>query len=93
MSASPKDVEAAILGLAAARGAGKTICPSEAARALAGPDPQAWSRMMPAVRRAAIALMKAGRVVITRKGRAVDPDDFKGVYRIAVRPADGEEGC
>jgi hypothetical protein len=27
--------------------------------------------------------------VITRKGRAVDPDHFKGVYRIAV-PADDQ---
>lgn len=78
------EIQAVILSLAAERGPGKTICPSEAARALAGPDPQAWSRLMPAVRRAAIDLMRAGRIVITRNGRAVDPDDFKGVYRIRM---------
>jgi hypothetical protein len=28
--------------------------------------------------------MKEGRVAITRKGRPVDPDDFRGVYRIRL---------
>jgi len=31
-----------------------------------------------------VRLMKEGRVVILRKGRAVDPDSFKGTYRIAL---------
>lgn len=75
-------IEDTVLGLVAARGAGKTICPSEAARSLAGNDPQEWSRLMPAVRRVAVRLMKRGEVVITRKGRPVDPDDFRGIYRI-----------
>lgn len=83
---SETDIERTILDLAAARGIGKTICPSEAARAIAGPDPQAWSRLMPAIRRVAIGLMKAGLVAITRKGRPVDPEDFRGVYRIAIVP-------
>jgi hypothetical protein len=33
--------------------------------------------------------MKAGRIVILRKGRPVDPDDFKGVYRLSL-PPEGE---
>ena len=70
--ASLDEIERTILSLAEARGPGKTICPSAAARALAGVAPAAWSRM------------KAGRIVIRRKGRPVDPDDFKGVYRISV---------
>jgi hypothetical protein len=37
---------------------------------------------MPAVRRAAVKLALAGRLVIYRKGRPVDPNDFKGVYRL-----------
>lgn len=82
-------IAATIVDLVAARGPGKTICPSEAARALAGRDPEAWSRLMPAVRRTAIGLMKSGRVVIRRKGRAVDPDDFRGIYRIG--PPGGAE--
>ena len=86
---SPDVVQRTILDLAAARGPDKTICPSEAARALAGDDPERWSKLMPAVRRAAIGLMREGRVEIRRKGRRVDPDDFRGVYRIAIsRPAE-----
>ena len=75
-------IEEAILALVEERGPGKTICPSEAARALAGSDPEAWSRLMSDIRHVSVRLMKDGRVVIRRKGRAVDPDDFKGVYRI-----------
>jgi hypothetical protein len=81
--ANESDIAETILALVADRGPGKTICPSEAARALAGKDPEAWSRLMPHIRRAAVRLMKEGRVEIRRKGRAVDPDDFRGIYRIA----------
>ena len=81
---SPEAIEATILDLVAARGPGKTICPSEAARALIGGDPDRWGPLMPDVRRVAVRLMKEGRVVIRRKGRPVDPDDFKGVYRLSV---------
>jgi uncharacterized protein DUF3253 len=37
---------------------------------------------MPAVRRTAVALALAGRLAIYRKGKLVDPNDFKGVYRL-----------
>ena len=92
MTALAEEIETAILALAVARGPDKTICPSEAARAIAGPDPAAWSRLMPRVREVAIRLMKEGRVVIRRKGRPVDPDDFKGVYRISLVPEGGTPG-
>jgi hypothetical protein len=39
---------------------------------------------MQPVRRVAVRLMKEGRLVILRKGRPVDPDDFRGVYRLAA---------
>ncbi len=87
---SEDDLAKAILSLVAERGPGKTICPSEAARALAGKDPEAWGRLMPAIRRVAVRLMKDGRVVLRRKGRPVDPDDFRGIYRIG--PASDEDG-
>ena len=83
MKVAADEIEAAILAMTAERGPGKTICPSEAARSLVGPHPDAWGRLMPQVRQAAIRLMKEGRVVIRRKGRPVDPDHFKGVYRIS----------
>lgn len=83
-TASDDEIAATMVELASARGADKTICPSEVARALGGPAGDEWGPLMPAVRRVAVRLMKDGRVVIRRKGRAVDPDDFKGVYRIAL---------
>jgi hypothetical protein len=39
---------------------------------------------MQPIRRVAVALAEQGRVVILRKGKPVDPRDFKGVYRLAA---------
>ena len=79
-------LEATIVELTAERGAEKTICPSEVARKLGGPHPDGWGPLMIPVRRAAVRLAHAGKVVIYRKGKPVDPDDFKGVYRIGLPP-------
>jgi hypothetical protein len=43
---------------------------------------------MQPIRRVAVRLMKQGRVVVLRKGRPVDPDDFRGVYRLALPGTD-----
>ena len=83
------EITATMLRLVAERGLAKTICPSEVARALGGPHPDGWGPLMGPVRRTAVRLMKEGRVVILRKGRPVDPDDFRGVYRLALPAADG----
>jgi hypothetical protein len=75
-------VDDTILRLLDAVGSDRTISPTDVARALhAGPE---WNLKMPQVRRAAIALALAGRIVIYRKGRPVDPNDFKGVYRLGL---------
>ena len=39
---------------------------------------------MQPIRRVAVRLAKEGRLIITRKGRTVDPDDFRGVYRLGL---------
>ena len=67
-----EQIEAAILRLVSARGEGKTICPSEAARELGGPHPDGWGPLMQPVRKAAIRLKGRGEVSILRKGRVVD---------------------
>ena len=84
--AKPDDaaIETTMLGLVAARGAGKTICPSEVARALGGPHPDGWGPLMQPVRRVAVRLAHAGSVAILRKGKPVNPDDFRGIYRLAL---------
>ena len=84
MSGREDDLEAAMMDLLHERGPGKTICPSEAARAVGGPHPDGWGPLMQPARRIAVSLMKQGRLVITRKGRPVDPDDFRGVYRLSL---------
>jgi hypothetical protein len=77
-------LEDTILSLVAARGLDKTICPSDAARSIGGDHPDGWGPLMQPIRRVAVRLAKEGRIIITRKGRAVDPDDFRGVYRLGL---------
>jgi hypothetical protein len=80
--ARPQEIEETIVRLLAEAGPGRSIGPGDAARALTeGPD---WHLLMPAVRRVAVRLAQEGRLVITRKGRPVDPADFKGVYRLGL---------
>jgi len=68
------------------RDPGKSICPSEVAREL---QPENWQRMMPRVRAVAVGLMREGRLTITKKGKAVDPNAFKGVIRLRL-PTEAE---
>ena len=78
------DLEAAILELLAGRAGGASICPSEAARAVAeGED--TWKELMEPARRAARRLVAAGEVEITQKGRVVDPSTAKGPIRVRRR--------
>jgi hypothetical protein len=74
--------EAAILALLAERAAGATICPSEAARRLAGPEGD-WRAEMEAIHAATDALLASGAVALTWKGAA--QEKRRGPYRIARR--------
>src|SRR3954467_15274597 len=86
--ANSATIEAALLRTIAACGPGKTLDPAEGARELGGPPPYPWGPRMQPIRRVAVALAEQGRVIILRKGKPVDPRDFKGVYRLFA-PADG----
>lgn len=81
-------IQTAILRLVEQTGPGKSICPSEAAREA---FPEDWQARMKAVRAAAVGLARKGEVVILRKGKPADPNDFKGVYRLA-QPAPDADG-
>ena len=72
--------ERAILDLLARRDPGKTICPSDAARALRGDD--GFRPIMPVVRDAARALVAAGRIEVTQRGQPVDLDTARGAIRL-----------
>ncbi len=78
------DIAQTILKLARECGHDKSIDPTEVARAIAGSDEKEWRLMMKPVRAEAVRLAKGGLVHIKRKGKIVDPEGFKGVYRIAL---------
>ncbi|WP_300062322.1 DUF3253 domain-containing protein [uncultured Roseobacter sp.] len=75
-------IAAAIRELAQHRGPGKTLCPSEVARALAPDD---WRVLMPEVRRTADALAAAGEIVVMQKGKAVSACTARGAIRIGLK--------
>lgn len=75
--------ETAIIELLLQRGAGKTICPSEAARQLAGLHGE-WRAQMDAVHGAVDTMLEAGTIVLTWKGEP--KRERRGPYRIARGP-------
>ncbi|MDC8755249.1 DUF3253 domain-containing protein [Erythrobacter sp. sf7] len=74
--------EDAILALLAQRAAGATICPSEAARRLAGTQGN-WRAEMEAVHAATDALLACGTIGLSWKGAPMQKR--RGPYRIARR--------
>ena len=43
-----------------------------------------WHTLLTPIRRTAVELALEGRLVIYRKGKPVDPSDFRGVYRLGL---------
>ncbi|MEL6979142.1 MAG: DUF3253 domain-containing protein [Pseudomonadota bacterium] len=86
-----EQVETVILALAAARGAEKSFCPSEAARLLsaahAGAAP--WRALTPLVQEAGAALASQGRLSVLQRGAPVDPAAARGPIRYAAPRALG----
>jgi hypothetical protein len=76
---SPAEVEAAIAALLARRAPGRTICPSEAARAL---DADGWRARMDAVRAVAFAMADRGELEVTQGGEVVDGRSARGPIRL-----------
>lgn len=77
------DLEQAVLGLLDRRARDASICPSEAARAVASGEQ--WRDLMEPARSAARRLAAADLVTITQQGRIVDPSTAKGPIRIRRR--------
>ena len=72
-----------ILRMCSARGAGKSVCPSEVARALCADD-TAWRALMPDVRRVAGDLASRGLITVTQRDRSVDAASSRGAIRFAL---------
>jgi len=79
----PDTISATIDALLDQRGEGKTICPSEVARALGGED---WRDLMQPVRDVAAGRAERGELRVTRKGARVDPRNPGGPIRLS-RPS------
>jgi Protein of unknown function (DUF3253) len=85
---SAASAESAILHLLTAKGAARSICPTEAARQLAGnPADDSWRLALAPIRQAALHLARAGQIEILRKGKPVGPDDARGVIRLRLAGA------
>ena len=78
-------IEDTIYEKLAALGPGKSIEPADVAKAV---QPEQWQRMLPRVRTTALGLMRQGRLMITKKGKPVDPSSFKGVIRLRLPTAE-----
>lgn len=77
---SEEELREETLRLVAARGRGKTICPSEVARQL---SPQAdWRPLMPAIRGVALDLIRNGQLVATQHHLPIDLQTARGPYRL-----------
>ena len=79
---SRQDAAQTILDLLAQRDEGRTICPSEAARALGGDD--GFRPLMPLVRDAAAELVGRGELEVTQSGNVVDLAEARGPIRLRL---------
>jgi hypothetical protein len=88
--ASDKALEDAILTLLNEQNSigskDKTICPSEAAKAVGGTETRRdWEGLMEPARTVARRLVAQGKIVITQHNQIVDPNTAKGPIRLRLR--------
>ncbi|MGA9659477.1 MAG: DUF3253 domain-containing protein [Asticcacaulis sp.] len=76
-------IEETLLGLLSQVRDGESISPNDAAKAI---DAEGWRRELPKVRAVIIRLAREGRIEVLRKGKPVEPEGFKGVYRVRLAP-------
>jgi hypothetical protein len=81
-------IAAKMMELTRDRGAEKTICPSEVARAVAVKE-SAWRDLMPYVRAVAVSLSHRGMIQIEQEGTVLQieyPEDIEGPIRLRLIP-------
>lgn len=78
---TPASIENSILEILSRPGT-TTLSPPEIAHAVANDGD--WHGLLVPIRKAAVTLARQGRLVIYRKGKPADPDDFRGVYRLGL---------
>lgn len=78
-------IRACVIDLLADRGAGRSICPSEVARALAASFDGQWQDLMRPVRAVAIELAESGVIEATQHESVVDLREVRGPVRLRLR--------
>ncbi len=81
---SDEAVRETILQMCAAAGLEGSVRPEDVAMEL---YPEEWQSVLKRVRLFAKQLAQMGEIEILRKGKPVDPDDFKGVIRLRISAA------
>ena len=70
-----------IIQMCAAAGVDSFVKPETVAQEIVADD---WQPVLKRIRLTARQLADVGLVVILRKGKPADPNDFKGVYRLRI---------
>jgi hypothetical protein len=86
MADQGEQIERKIVELLEARDPGKTICPSDAARELAGSGD--FRPLMDPVRARAGEMVARGELEVTQGGRVVDPGSARGPIRLRLPATD-----
>ena len=60
---------------------GDSISPNDVAKAI---DATNWRRELPKVRAVIIGLARQGKLEVLRKGKPIEPEGFKGIYRLRL---------
>ncbi|MET3664622.1 DUF3253 domain-containing protein [Caulobacter sp. 1776] len=75
-------IQDTILSQLAALPEGKSIDPMNVAKAI---QPERWQQILGHVRTNAIELAREGKIVVLRHNKPVNPEKFRGVYRLRLR--------
>ncbi|CAL4868031.1 MULTISPECIES: DUF3253 domain-containing protein [Asticcacaulis] len=74
-------IEETLLGLLSQVRDGESISPNDVAKAV---NAEQWRRELPKVRGVIIGLARQGKLEVLRKGKPIEPEGFKGVYRVRL---------
>ncbi|EGF89703.1 hypothetical protein ABI_41260 [Asticcacaulis biprosthecium C19] len=76
--------EETLLALLSQVRTGESISPNDVAKAMSAEN---WQRELPKVRAVILSLVRQGRIEVVRKGKPVELEGLKGIYRIRFVPA------
>ena len=74
-------IEETLLGILSQVRDGESISPNDVAKAV---NAEEWRRELPKVRGVIIGLARQGKLEVLRKGKPIEPEGFKGVYRVRL---------